>query len=41
MIKTNEIKNTPIITKLSKVDKDKKNPYTKITFLIIQNISML
>lgn len=30
----NEIKNTPIITKLSKVDKDKKNPYTKITFLI-------
>ncbi len=30
----NEIKNTPVITKLTKVDKDKKNPYTQITFLI-------
>ncbi len=30
----NEIKNSPIITKLSKVDKDKKNPYTQITFKI-------
>jgi len=30
----NEIKNTPVITKLTKVDQDKKNPYTQITFLI-------
>lgn len=30
----NEIKNPPIITKLSKVDKDKKDPYTKVTFLL-------
>ena len=30
----NEIKNSPIINKLTKVEKDKKNPFTKITFLI-------
>ena len=30
----NEIKNPPIINKLTKVEKDKKNPFTKITFLI-------
>ena len=30
----NLIKNPAVITKLSKVDKDKKNPYTQITFLI-------
>ena len=30
----NEIKNKPIITKLSKVDKNKKDPFTQITFLI-------
>ena len=30
----NEIKNLPIITKLTKVDKDKKDPYTKVTFLL-------
>jgi DNA topoisomerase-2 len=30
----NLIKNTPVITKLAKVDKDKKDPYTKVTFLV-------
>ena len=30
----NLIKNLPIINKLTKVEKDKKNPYTQITFLI-------
>lgn len=30
----NEIKNQPIITKLSKVDKEKKDPFTKVTFLL-------
>lgn len=30
----NLIKNTPIINKLTKVEKDKKNPYTQITFLL-------
>lgn len=30
----NEIKNKPIITKLSKIEKLKKDPFTKITFLI-------
>jgi DNA topoisomerase-2 len=30
----NEIKNPPIITKLTKVDKDKKDPFTKVTFLL-------
>ena len=30
----NEIKNLPIITKLTKVSKDKKDPFTKVTFLL-------
>ena len=30
----NLIKNAPIINKLTKVEKDKKNPYTQITFLL-------
>lgn len=30
----NLIKNSPIINKLTKVEKDKKNPYTQITFLL-------
>jgi DNA gyrase/topoisomerase IV subunit B len=30
----NEIKNAPIITKLSNVDKEKKDPFTKVTFLL-------
>lgn len=30
----NLIKNLPIINKLTKVEKDKKNPYTQITFLL-------
>ena len=30
----NEIKNLPVITKLTKVSKDKKDPFTKVTFLL-------
>lgn len=30
----NLIKNIPIVTKLTKVEKEKKNPYTKITFIL-------
>ncbi len=33
-----EIKNTPVITKLTKVDKEKKTPYTLITMLIDQEL---
>jgi len=34
----NLIKNSPIINKLTKVEKDKKNPYTQITFLLEYNL---